>query len=421
MQLSYKTQARRILRIADGDQSRAPLSGDKKTMSHRCDSAYNIADLRELARKRLPKAFFEFLDRGTEDEIAVRNNRAAFESIKLCPHVLVDITHRTQETTLFGKTQKMPIGIGPTGVAGLLWHDGEVALARAAAQAGVPFSLAMTSVASLEEIAEKAGGRLWYQMYLFAERKLSYQMIDRAREAGFEAIVLTVDGAVSPNREYNLRNGYIAPFKFTPRNVVDVMSHPRWMMGTLGRYLLSGGMPEFKNYPEEIRAKVTSRKIERRSIINNQSVSWEDVKELRKRWPHAMIIKGIMRADDAKKAVSCGADAVLISNHGGRNLDSSRAPIEVLPEVVDAVGNTAAVLVDSGVRRGSDVVKALALGASAVMIGRGTLYGIAAGGQPGAERALAIYRTEIDRIMGLLGCLSVKDLGRDILKMPPNF
>jgi len=333
-------------------------------MPQRCDSAYNIYDLRELARKRLPRAFFEFLDRGTEDEVAVRNNRAAFESIKLSPHVLVDVSKRTQETTLFGKPQKMPIGIGPTGVAGLLWHDGEVALARAAAKAGIPFALAMTSVASLEEIAEQAGGRLWYQFYMFAERRLSHSMIHRAKEAGYEAIVLTVDGAVSPNREYNQRNGYIAPFKFTTRNVLDVLSHPRWMLGTLGRYIAAGGMPEFKNYPEEIREKVTSRKIE---------------------------------------------------------LDSAQAPIQVLPEVVDAVGKTAAVLVDSGVRRGSDVVKALALGASAVMIGRSTLYGIAAGGQSGAERALTIYRTEIDRVMGLLGCLSVADLNREILKLPPEF
>lgn len=390
-------------------------------MPQRCDSAYNIYDLRELARKRLPRAFFEFLDRGTEDEVAVRNNRAAFESIKLSPHVLVDVSKRTQETNLFGKPQKMPIGIGPTGVAGLLWHDGEVALARAAAKAGIPFSLAMTSVASLEEIAEKAGGRLWYQFYMFAERRLSHSMIQRAKEAGFEAIVLTVDGAVSPNREYNQRNGYIAPFKFTTRNVVDVLSHPRWMLGTLGRYIMAGGMPEFKNYPEEIREKVTSRKIERRSILNNQSLCWEDVKELRRIWPHALIVKGIMRADDARKAVSLGADAVLISNHGGRNLDSAQAPIQVLPEVVDAVGKTAAVLVDSGVRRGSDVVKALALGASAVMIGRSTLYGIAASGQSGAERALTIYRTEIDRVMGLLGCVSVAELNREILKLPPEF
>jgi (S)-mandelate dehydrogenase len=390
-------------------------------MPHRCDSAYNIFDLRELARKRLPRAFFEFLDRGTEDEVALRNNRDAFDSIKLSPHVLVDVSKRSQQTTLFGKPQDMPIGIGPTGVAGLLWHDGEVALARAAAQAGIPFSLAMTSVASLEEIAEKAGGRLWYQLYMFAERKLSHHMIHRAKEAGYEAIVLTVDGAVSPNREYNQRNGYIAPFKFTTRNVLDVLTHPRWMLGTLGRYLTAGGMPEFKNYPEEIREKVTSRKIERRSILNNQSLSWEDVKELRRLWPHALIVKGIMRADDAKKAVSYGADAVLISNHGGRNLDSSQAPIQVLPEIVDAVGKTAAVLVDSGVRRGSDVVKALALGASAVMVGRSTLYGIAAGGQHGAARALSIYRTEIDRVMGLLGCLSVNEISKEILRLPPGF
>lgn len=380
-------------------------------MAHWIGKATNIEELRALARKRLPRSFFEFLDRGTEDEVALENNRAALQRIKLNARALVDVTKRSQQIELFGKRQEMPVIISPTGVAGLLWYDGEVALARAAAAAGIPFSLATTSVAALEEIAERAGGRLWYQVYMWPERKLSYEMIDRARAAGCEALILTVDGAVSPNREYNVRNGYTAPFRFTTRNVADVLMHPRWMLGTLGRYVVNGGMPEFKNYPKEVREKVTSRKIERRTLINNPSLNWEDVKELRRAWQGPLIIKGIMNALDARLAVSHGADAVLVSNHGGRNLDAAPAPIEVLPEIADAIGGTVPVLVDSGFRRGSDVIKALALGASAVLIGRGTLYGTAAAGEPGAHRALQIYRTEIDRVMGLMGCCSLSELG----------
>ena len=380
-------------------------------MAHWIGKATNIEELRALARKRLPRSFFEFLDRGTEDEVALENNRAALQRIKLNARALVDVTKRSQQIELFGKRQEMPVIISPTGVAGLLWYDGEVALARAAAAAGIPFSLATTSVAALEEIAERAGGRLWYQVYMWPERKLSYEMIDRARAAGCEALILTVDGAVSPNREYNVRNGFTAPFRFTTRNVADVLMHPRWMLGTLGRYVVNGGMPEFKNYPKEVREKVTSRKIERRTLINNPSLNWEDVKELRRAWQGPLIIKGIMNALDARLAVSHGADAVLVSNHGGRNLDAAPAPIEVLPEIADAIGGTVPVLVDSGFRRGSDVIKALALGASAVLIGRGTLYGTAAAGEPGAHRALQIYRTEIDRVMGLMGCCSLSELG----------
>ena len=380
-------------------------------MAHWIGKATNIEELRALARKRLPRSFFEFLDRGTEDEVALENNRAALQRIKLNARALVDVTKRSQQIELFGKRQEMPVIISPTGVAGLLWYDGEVALARAAAAAGIPFSLATTSVAALEEIAERAGGRLWYQVNMWPERKLSYEMIDRARAAGCEALILTVDGAVSPNREYNVRNGYTAPFRFTTRNVADVLMHPRWMLGTLGRYVVNGGMPEFKNYPKEVREKVTSRKIERRTLINNPSLNWEDVKELRRAWQGPLIIKGIMNALDARLAVSHGADAVLVSNHGGRNLDAAPAPIEVLPEIADAIGGTVPVLVDSGFRRGSDVIKALALGASAVLIGRGTLYGTAAAGEPGAHRALQIYRTEIDRVMGLMGCCSLSELG----------
>jgi (S)-mandelate dehydrogenase len=377
-------------------------------------NAFNIFDLREIALRRVPKGLFEFVDRGSEDEVALRNNRAAFERIKLRPRTLVDVSGRNQEITLFGNPQKMPIAIAPTGTAGLMWYEGEIALARAAAAAGIPFTLATGSMTAMEKVAEQAGGRLWFQLYMWPDRSLSHKLVERARAAGFEGLVVTVDGAVSGNREYNLRNGFTIPFTFTRRNVTDVLMHPRWLFGVLVRYLLTSGMPRYENYPSEIKNRITARPMGR-SMMRNDSLTWDDLRTLRKLWPHTLMVKGILHPQDAILAADCGADAVIVSNHGGRNLDSSMAPIDALPEIVDAVGERTTVIVDSGFRRGSDVVKALALGAKAVLIGRATLYGTAAGGEPGAARAIALFREEIDRVMALIGCRSVAELNPDFL------
>ncbi len=376
--------------------------------------AYDIADLRELARERLPKGVFEFFDRGNGDEVAVANNRAAFERIKLNPHMLVDTSGRSQAITLFGKAQKMPIVIAPTGSAGLAWHEGEIALARAAKAAGIPFTVATGSMTALERVAAEAGGNLWFQVYMWPDRSLSHGLIERAQAAGYEALVVTVDTPVPPGREYNLRNGMTVPFRFTRRNVTDVALHPRWLMGVLLRYLLTTGMPRYENYPTAMKARITALPMGR-SMMVTDSLTWDDLRELRSRWPHALMVKGILRAEDAQLAADCGADGVIVSNHGGRAVYSTRAPIEILPEVVDAVGNRVTVLVDSGFRRGADVVKALALGANAVLIGRATLYGTAVAGEAGAARAIEIYRDEIDRLMALIGCPGVSALDASYL------
>lgn len=376
--------------------------------------AYNIADLRTMALKRVPKGLFEFVDRGTEDEVSLRNNRSVFERIRFRPRTLVDVSGRNQQITLFGNTHKMPIVIAPTGTAGLMWHEGEIALARAAAEAGIPFTLATGSMTAMEKVAEQAGGELWFQLYMWPDRSLSHKLVERARAAGFTALVVTVDGVVSGNREYNLRNGFTIPFSFTRKNVTDVLMHPRWLSGVLARYVMTTGMPRYENYPSEIKYKVTARPMGR-SQMRNDSLNWEDLRQLRKMWPHRLIVKGILHPQDAVLAAECGADGVVVSNHGGRNLDGAISPIEVLPEVVDAVGKRLTVLVDSGFRRGSDVVKALALGAHAVQIGRATLYGVAAGGHAGAARAITIFREEIDRVMALIGCPSVAKLGPEYL------
>jgi isopentenyl diphosphate isomerase/L-lactate dehydrogenase-like FMN-dependent dehydrogenase len=379
--------------------------------------AYDIADLRELARRRLPKGVFEFMDRGNGDEVALANNREAFERIKLVPHALVDTSRRSQEITLFGNRHKMPIAIAPTGSAGLNWFEGEIALARAAAAAGIPFTLATGSMTAMEKVAEQAGGTLWFQIYMWPDRSLSQGLIERAKAAGYQALVVTVDTPVPPGREYNLRNGMTVPFRFTRRNVTDVMLHPRWLATVLARYLVTTGMPRYENYPTQMKQRITALPMGR-SMMVTDSLTWEDLKALRRMWPHRLIVKGILRAQDAVLAADCGADGVIVSNHGGRAVDSTMAPIEVLPSVLEAAGKRLTVMVDSGFRRGADVVKALALGAAAVLIGRATLYGTAVAGEAGAARAIEIYRDEIDRVLGLIGCPGVCALGLDYLARP---
>jgi isopentenyl diphosphate isomerase/L-lactate dehydrogenase-like FMN-dependent dehydrogenase len=371
--------------------------------------AYNIADLREMARRRLPKGVFEFVDRGTEDEVALRNNRAALERIRLKPRTLVNVSGRSQEVTLFGRKQPLPIVIGPTGTAGLLAHDGEIGVARAAAAAGIPFTVATNSMTSMETIAERAGGRLWFQLYMWSDRALSHQIVERAKAIGCEALMVTVDGAVNSNREYNKRNGFEIPIHFNARNIRDVLSRPRWFAQVFLRRLLTSGMPRFENFPPEVMNGLMSRTLGK-SVLKNESLNWGDVRALRKLWPGVLMVKGILHPEDAILAADSGADAVIVSNHGGRNLDSSMAPIDMLPEIVTAAGKRLTVMVDSGFRRGADVVKALALGASAVLIGRAPLYGVAAGGEAGAARAIEIFREEVDRVMALLGVPRMAEL-----------
>jgi isopentenyl diphosphate isomerase/L-lactate dehydrogenase-like FMN-dependent dehydrogenase len=377
--------------------------------------AYNIFDLRELALKRVPKGLFEFMDRGTEDEVSLRNNRAVFDRMRFKTRTFVDVSKLNQDATIFGVKHKMPLVIAPTGTAGLMWFEGELALARAARAAGIPFALATGSMTAMERVADEAGGDLWFQLYLWPDRSLSLELVERAKAAGYKALIVTVDGVSAGNREYNIRNGFTIPFTFSTRNVVDMVTHPRWLLGVMLRYLVTTGMPMYANYPAAAKAKLTAGPMGR-SSLRTDSISWSDLDALRKIWPHKLIVKGVLDPQDAATAVDHGADGIGVSNHGGRNLDGIVSPIEVLPEIVDAVGKRVTVFVDSGFRRGTDVVKALALGAHAVMVGRSTLYGVAAGGEDGAARALEIYREEISRVLALLGCRGIADLGPQYLQ-----
>ena len=377
------------------------------------DRCYNVNDLRLAARRRLPRGVFEFVDRGTEDEVAVRNNRAAFERIKLRHRALIDVSGRSMATTLFGKPASMPLAIAPTGAAGLCWHEGELELAKAAAAAKVPFTLATGAMTSMEKIAKEAGGRLWFQLYVWKQRELSYQLIERAHRNGFEALIITVDTIVPPNREYNPRNGFLLPFHPTPRFIADIMLHPAWFGAVLMKYFTTIGMPRNENYPDPFRRPVTSD-ASTKEVMRQDTLCWDDIKIFRDKWPGVLMVKGINRPDDAVKAIEYGVEGIIVSNHGGRNMDSAVASLDALPEIAEAVGDRGTVILDSGVRRGSDIVKALALGAKAVLTGRATLYGTAVGGQAGAGHAISVLRNEMDKTMAYTGCRNVDEITSDI-------
>jgi isopentenyl diphosphate isomerase/L-lactate dehydrogenase-like FMN-dependent dehydrogenase len=380
----------------------------------RLDWAQNVDDLRTLAKQRLPRGLYEFVARGSEDEVGLAHNRTVLDSIKVKPRVLADVSQRSTATTLLGQPQRLPLIVGPTGAAGLLWYQGEAQLARAAADAGVPYILAMSSITPLEEVRRVCHGALWFQLYLSPEQATSDAMIDRAQAAGYDALVLTVDTVVSPNREYNSRNGFSVPVRLNRRNALDFACHPRWSLGVIGRYLAAGGMPRFENYPQGMRNSVAGRQKKRWAPVKrDESADWTSIARIRERWAGPLIIKGIGCVEDALAAVEAGVDAIILSNHGARNLDSAVSPVQLLPQVVQAIAGRCPVWVDSGFLRGSDVFKALALGAQAVLVGRAPLYGLAAGGAPGALRSLQFFREELDRCMAYAGAVNATqiDLG----------
>jgi (S)-mandelate dehydrogenase len=380
----------------------------------RLDRCYNIADLREVARRRLPKGVFEYVDRGTEDEIALANNRRVYHETKLLNRVLVDVSDVRLESEMLGLPSSLPLAVAPTGIAGLCWYEGELELAKAAAKVGVPFTLATGSNTSMEKIAKHAGGRLWFQLYMWREKDLSDELVRRAARAGFETLIWTVDIGHGANREHNARNGFSTPYKANARSIVDALAHPEWLVTVLGRYMRTDGMPRHVNYPEKYQEKITG-KVSTSKAARADKVGWEDVDRLRAIWPGKFLLKGIMRVEDAEEAARRGVDGVVVSNHGGRNMDSAPSPLEVLPGISRAVRGRTTVFVDSGVRRGSDIVKALALGADAVLAGRATLYGVGAGGQAGAEKALSIVKNEMRRTMAYIGRQRIDEVGADDL------
>jgi len=371
-------------------------------------ACYNIADLRERARRRLPLGIWEYAERGVEDECGMARNRAAFDAITFRPRVLRGVETIDTTTEVFGKPLPFPLAVAPTGAAGLMWHKGDLALARAAARAGVPFIISSASTMDLEQILE-AGGRQWFQLYLWEDRSLSHKVVDKAWHLGCEALFVTLDLPVPPNREYIQRNGFGTPFRLNARNAFDVLTHPRWLAGVMGRYALEGGIPTQANLPDRLRSKVT-KGAPPGALFKQDDLDWDGVRKLRDRWPGKFVLKGILHPEDAERALAMGADGIVVSNHGGRAFDCSMASMEALPAIVDAVGGRMTVFLDSGVRRGSDVVKAVASGADAVLAGRAPLYGLAAYGEPGVARALELLRAETARTMAMLGARSIAEV-----------
>ena len=374
---------------------------------------YNLADLRALARRRLPLGVWEYVERGVEDELGLARNRAGFEAVTFRPRVLRNVERIDPSTQLLGCPSAFPLAVAPTGAAGLLWYQGDLALAKAAARVGVPFTICSASTMDIDQIAA-AGGRLWFQLYMWADRALSHAVIDRSRELACEALLVTLDLPVPPNREYLYRNGFGTPFRLNATNVADIVCHPRWLLSVMGRYALTGGVPSQANLPDRLRNKVTQA-AHPGAHFKQDNLDWDELARLRERWPGKLVLKGVLRADDAERAVKLGADGIVVSNHGGRGLDGSIASIDALPAIVEAVGGRLEVLLDSGVRRGSDVVKAVALGAKGVLAGRAALYGLAAAGENGVVRALDLLKAETMRTMGMLGARDVGEIDRDLL------
>jgi len=364
-----------------------------------------------MARRRLPGFVVEYLEGGAEDEQTLRRNRDAFGELRLVHRVLVDVSARTLRSTLLGQELTMPLVIGPTGFNGLYWRHGDIALARAARAAGVPFTASIAASDSIEEIAKEAGGRLWMMVLVLRDPKISERLIERAEAAGCEALVITLDAPVYGNRTWETRNmrnrGSLAW-----RARFDALVHVRWLFGVLLR-----GLPGFGNIAEFLPPDKRGPLDGARYMTgqSNAALTWDAIRALRERWKGKLVLKGILAASDAAEAARIGVDGIMLSNHGGRQLDAEVAPIDVLEEVAAAVAGKVELIVDGGFRRGTDIAKALALGARAVALGRATLYGLAAGGEAGATRALEILRSELDRTLALLGCTAIEELSPDRL------
>jgi (S)-mandelate dehydrogenase len=341
-------------------------------------------------------------------------NRAAFDALTFRPRVMRDVSAVDMSAEVFGRKLPLPLALAPTGAAGLLWHRGDYHLAKAAAMAGIPSTISSAGTMDLEEVLT-AGGNQWFQLYLWRDKDLSYQVVRRAHEQGCEALFITLDMAVMPNREFLHRNGYGMPIVPNHKNVPDMLLHPRWLLGVIARYLLlDGGMPRQSNLPEELKHSL-AKGAKPGAHFKQDDLDEDGVKRLRDMWPGKLVLKGVLHPDDALKALSLGADGIVVSNHGARALDSAISSMDALPAIVEAVGGKMTVFLDSGVRRGSDIVKAKALGADIVLVGRATLYGLACAGEVGVTRAIDLLASETQRTMALIGARNWGEVGPEAL------
>jgi (S)-mandelate dehydrogenase len=385
------------------------------------DQAINIEDLHQIAKRKLPKIIFDYIEGGVEDEGGLSRNEAAFHKHRLLPRYLVDVSKRDQSATVFGRTYSSPFGISPTGGVGLYRREGEVMLAEAAAAENIPYIMSGGSNASMEEAARAAPNNVWFQLYAAKDGNLTDALIGRARDAGVGALVLTVDVPVHPKRERNYRNGFatvrngavMEALKLKPSILLEAMTHPAWVID----YVRHGGAPGLGNWLPHAGPGAT--KADSIALGRGQTPAaaqtWRDLERYRRLFPRPLVVKGILNPADAIRAAEIGVDGIIVSNHGGRQLDQAPASLDALPAIKAAVGDKLTIMLDSGVRRGADILIAWCLGAQFVFFGRPTLYGAVAGGVPGVKKVVDIFRNEIDLVMAQIGCPSLDQLGPDFL------
>lgn len=370
-----------------------------------------IEDLRVLAKRRVPRMFYDYADSGAWTESTYRANETDFQRIYLRQRVGIDFSNRTLASTMVGQPVSMPVALAPVGLTGMQHADGEILAARAAAAAGVPFTLSTMSICSIEDVAENTDKPFWFQLYVMKDRDFNDRLIGRAKAAGCSALVLTLDLQILGQRHKDIKNGLTAPPKMTLANIADIATKPRWWMGILGTKRRT-----FRNIVGHVQGVKDTRALGAWTAEQfDPTLNWDDVKRIKDRWGGKLIVKGILDPEDAELAVQSGADALIVSNHGGRQLDGAMSSIAALPSIARTVGDRIEVLMDGGIRSGQDVLKALALGAKGVMIGRAYIYGLGAMGETGVAKALECIRKELDVTMALCGLRDVKQVNADIL------
>jgi len=370
-----------------------------------------IEDLRDLARRKVPRAFFDYAEAGSYNQETLRANRADLEAIKLRQRVLVDVSQRSQATTLVGQKIASPMVLAPIGLCGMQRGDGEILAARAALEAGIPFTLSTMSICSIEDVAEATAKPFWFQLYVIRDRGFSHAILERAAAAKCSTLVLTVDLQVLGQRHQDIRNGLTVPPEIRLKNIIDIACKPAWALS-----ILAGKRKTFGNLAGHVKGMDNVNSLGQWIAQQfDPALSWRDVEWIKKIWPGTLILKGILDVEDARTAVKLGADGIVVSNHGGRQLDGAASSISMLPRVADAVGGDTDVLFDGGIRTGADILRALALGAKACMIGRAYVYGLGAGGEAGVAKAIDILRKELDVAMALTGTNSIKDIGPQVL------
>ena len=374
--------------------------------------AATIAELRARARARLPRAVFDFIDGAADDELTLRWNVADFDTLEWRPRVLNDVSKRDSSAMILGARSSLPLIVAPTGLASLAWAQADVLLAQAASSTGVPFTISTSSSVRMEDIRRGApDARLWFQVYLYKDRDLVRSLIARARAIDCDSLVITVDVPLLGRRLRDRRNRFTVPLRPTARLLFDLLRCPRWTA-----HILANGIPRMQNFVDGKRPESVASLAALMTSNMDSSVTWEAIATLRDEWPGRLVLKGILHGEDAQRAASYGIDGIVVSNHGGRQMDSVTSTLRALPEIVSAVAGRTEVFIDGGIRRGADIAKALALGATAVMAGRAGLYGVGAGGRSGADRALAILAEELDRCLALLGCAAASHLDRAWLR-----